>query len=800
MIKNYFATTLRSLIRQRTYLVINLAGLAVGIAAFIMIMIFVAHEKSFDQNITQRDRMYRVVEIQNVPGVGSQQAAVTMGPLAQELKNTFPQVKETVRIMPAFQFRSVRNGNKIFRESNMFFTDPSIIDMFSIRLLKGNPKTAIREPHTILLSKKIAEKYFGTVDRAYNSILMLDNVPYKVDAIMEDQPDECHLRFDILASMSSVEGTPDFKWMKEWGSNSMITYVLLDNKEHKKEVEAGLPAFIKAKIFAEEDAWEEMEMYLQPVNDIYLRSQHIKFQMVSKSGDSRIVLVFIVIAILILLIACVNYINISLARSVKRAREVGIRKVLGADRMSLFYRYISESFIITLIAILFSIGLLELLLPGLNNILGTSFVLDFTAPVFIGGLLALLIVISLISGAYPALYLSRFQPITVLKGDLRVQGKSGYLSKILMVFQFACSIGLIFSILMINDQIRFIQNKDLGIDYANSVFVYFGQDDYKKLDVVKSTLLENPAIRKVSGSSYYNGVSSSQALVYVDSAEKVQLAMRYGFVDEDFFDAMGVKIVQGRNFDKTIQSDSGYAVIFNQNAMDKLGWKDINGRRMHSSLSDDSTKMVEVIGVINDYNYFSLKSAIEPAAYYYIPQNFRGVTIKYSSQISREDIEGYIQSVWADLFPQTPVQLVFSEESVADNYKSDYKVRSLFVYFAIISLFLSCLGLYGLTALLIEQKTKTIGIRKVLGSPVYLIIYNLVKEYLILVLLSGVIAIPLAVMFMNRFLSDFPYHVSIRVFNILAAIMVVIIIAFMTVVVKAGKIAGSNALESLKYE
>lgn len=800
MIKNYFATTVRSLIRQKTYLFINLAGLAVGIAAYIMIMIFVAHEKSFDHNIIQRDRMFRVVEIQNVPGVGSQQAAVTMGPLAQELKNTFPQIKETVRILPAFQFRSVRNGNKIFRESNMFFADPSIIDMFSIRLIKGNPKTAIRDPHTILLSKKIAEKYFGTVDLAYNSVLMLDNVSYKVDAIMEDQPEECHLRFDILASMSSIEGTPDFAWMKEWTSNRMITYVLLDNKEHQKEVEAGFPKFIKTKIFTKEEVWEEMEMYLQPVNDIYLHSQHIKFQMVSQSGDSRIVMVFIVIAILILLIACVNYINISLARSVKRAREVGIRKVMGADRMSLFYRYISESFIITLMAILFSIALLELVLPGLNDILDTSFTLDFTNPVFIGGLLILLILISLISGAYPALYLSKFQPIRVLKGELRARGKSGHLSKTLMVFQFACSIGLIFSILVINDQMRFIQNRDLGIDYTNSVFVYFGQNDYKKLDVVKKTLLENPAIRKVAGSSYYNGVSGSQALVDVDSTQKVQLALRFGFVDEDFFDAMGVKIVQGRNFDKSIPTDSGYAVIFNQVAMDKLGWKDINGRKMYSSITEDSTSMVEVIGVINDYNYFSLKSIIEPAAYYYSPQNFRGVTIKYSSQIGREEIEGYIESVWTDLFPQTPVHMEFTEEAVANNYKSDYKVRSLFVYFAIISLFLSCLGLYGLTALLIEQKTKTIGILKVLGSPVYLIVFNLVKEYLILVLLSGVIAIPIAIIVMNRFLADFTYHVNISVFNVVAAVVVVIIIAFMTVVIKAHQIAGSNTLKALKYE
>ncbi|HLN54175.1 MAG TPA: ABC transporter permease [Lentimicrobium sp.] len=799
LVISYFTTSLRSLLRQKTYLIINLMGLAVGIAAYLMIMLYVTHEKGYDKQIEKRNNMVRVVEIQNEPGVGNQHVAITMGPLARELKNTFPQIRETVRIMPAYNINSVSYGSKLFRENNMLIADPEIIDMFSVKLIKGNPDKVLHDPHTMVISEDIAKKYFLTVENAINSTLMLNNNSYKVEGIMENQTHHTHIYFDMLISMSSIEGTPDFEWMNHWGSNSFVTYLLLDDPSSAETIEKELPRFIKEKIFSQNDGWEYLEMYLQPVNDIYLKSQHIKFQMVSTAGDSKTVLIFSVVAILILLIACINYINISLARSVKQAREVGMRKVLGADRKSLVYRFISESFAVTLIAILFAIGILELILPEINKVLGTTFKLDFGLPLFNIGLVLLLIVISLISGSYPAFYLSRYQPALVLKGGFTSSGRSGYLSKALIVFQFAISIGLIFSILMINDQIRYIQKKDLGIKYHNTLFVFFGQQDYKKLDILKQSLLENPAIVSVSGSSFMNGVSGSQGPIFIDDTSNTRLAVRYGFVDETFFSSMGIDIIEGRNFDPTIKSDSASAVILNEAAISKLGWDDINGKRLNS-LDDDSLIKPKVIGVIRDYHYYSLKTLIEPAAYFYIPENFRGVTIKYAGHMKRQEAETFIEKKWKEIYPKTPYQSVSSDDYLLDGYKTDLKIRTLFVYFAIISMFLSAIGLYGLTSLLIEQKTKIIGIKKVLGSPVYSIIFNLIKEYILLVGLSGVIAIPISILFIKRFLDAYPYRVEISIPNVAAALLLAVLIAFMTIVFKAGKTANSNPLEALKYE
>lgn len=800
LILSYLTTSFRNLLRQRTYLIINLAGLSVGIAAYMVIMLYVSHERTYDHHIELRENMFRVVEVQNEPGVGNQHVAITMGPLAKELKNTFPQIKETVRLMPAFNISSVQVGSKLFRETNMSYADPSVISMFSVKLLKGNPALVLKQPNSIILSEEIAKKYFLTTEKAFNSVIMLDDKPFRVEGIMEDQTRHSHLYFNMLISMASIENTTEFEWMKHWGSNSLITYVLLDDKSNAAEIEKGLPQFIKDKIFSQNEGWEFLEMYLQPVNEVYLKSQHIKFQMAASLGDSNTVTIFLIIAILVLLIACVNYINISLARSVKQAREVGMRKVLGADRMSLIYRFISESFIITLIAILFSVGILELVLPEINQMLGTEFSLDFREPLFNIGLVILLAVISLISGAYPAFYLSRFQPVNVLKGGIATGGRQGYLSKGLVVFQFAISIGLIFSILMINDQIRFIQNKDLGIKYENSLFLFFGQGDYKKLEILKQELSKNPAIKSVAGSSFMNGVSGSQGPIFIDDTANTRLAVRFGFVDEDFFKSMNVELVAGRNFDPTIHSDSAGAVILNQSAMRELGWTDFNGKKLGASADGDSLFKPKVIGVIKDYHYYSLKTLIEPAAYFYIPERFRGVTVKYSSQLSRQQIESQIDKVWKELFPKTPFQSVSSDQFLYDSYKSDFKTRTLFVYFAIISMFLSCLGLYGLTSLLIEQKTKIIGIKKVLGSSVYSIIMDLIKDYIMLVTLAGIIAIPISIIFIQRFLEDFPYRVNISIPNILIAIISAIIIAFITVIFKAGKTANSNPLEALKYE
>mgnify|MGYP000865124223 FL=1 len=404
-----------------------------------------------------------------------------------------------------------------------------------------------------------------------------------------------HFFFDMLSPIATAEALPEFEWMKRWGNNSLVTYVELDSPDSESAVNEGFKAFLDRHVFIEKDSWQYLEMYLQPVKEVYLKSGHIKFQSMSAMGDARMVTIFIVVSLLILLIACVNFINIAIARSVKRSREVGMRKVLGAGRGSLITQFISESAIITLISLLLALGIVELVLPELNKLLGTSFSIDFTGnPVFNIGLLLIFIFISLTSGYYPAFYLSRLQPVAVLKGVSTYRGKrGGLLSKVLVVFQFVISIGLIMAVYVIHNQVSFVRNKDIGINYQNVLYVGFGDKGYEKLQVVKSELMQNPDIRKVAGCSFLNGVAGSQGPVFFNDSAKSKLYVRFGFVDEDFFDAMGIKLADGRNFDDTHSGDINRALVVNEATLRAMGWDNaLQQSIMYPQASDSSGKEI----------------------------------------------------------------------------------------------------------------------------------------------------------------------------------------------------------------
>lgn len=803
MISNYLTTALRNLLRQKSYTLINLAGLSVGIASFLLIALYVQHESGFDKHLSKRDNLFRVVEIQNEPGVGEQHVAITMGPLAESLKTDYPQVIDAVRFMPGFDIQVVNYGDKFFMEKSLYYVDPSVINMFDVRFLEGDPKTALNEPMSVVLSEKTAVKYFGSIHNVTGKSMKLGKRSFLITGIMEEQPQNTHMFFNILVSVSSVENLPDFEWMKGWGSNSLITYIQLDSPSSKESIEKAFPDFIKKHVFSQNEGWEFLEMYLQPMNEVYLKSQHIKFQSVSASGDINLVIAFSVIAILILLVACVNYINISIARSVKRSREVGIRKVLGANRLSLIYQFISESFLLTLLATVIAVGMVELALPEMNKLLSTDFRLDFRENyLFNAGLFTLLIVISLASGSYPAFYLSRLQPVHILKGGKSAKGSSSsYLSKGLVVFQFIISVGLMFALLVIHDQVDFMQKKDLGISYRDAVFLPFGDDESgEHFEPLKDELLKNPDVKSVSGSSFINGVSGSQGPVFVDDSAKTKLTVRFGYVDYDFFEAMGVSFAAGRNFDRKIASDKGSAVIINQAAARKLGWDNPLGKKFKPIMGADTTTKTEVIGVINDYHYYSMRSLIEPAVYIMAPDRFRGLVIGYYSRADQQKVLKFIEDKWRSYFPGTPFQPVLASEYAAGSYKNDQKLFSLFVYFTIISGLLSVLGLFGLTSLLIEQKTKIIGIRRVLGGPVWKITARLIRDYMVLVLLAGLISLPVTYYVLDKQLAQFAYRIQISAFHMILSVVLLSFIAFLTIVFKAYRAASANPVEALKYE
>lgn len=802
MFLNYLKIAFRSLQRQKYYTIINLVGLSIGIAAFLMISLYIQHELAFDNHISKRERIFRVVEIQNEPGVGEQHVAITMGPLAKAMKEDFPEVVNTVRLMSAWNYSVVNYEEKYFKEENLFYADPSIIDIFDVQIVSGNPSQVLADPSSVLISEKTAIKYFGKVEDATGKVLLLDNTSFRVSGIMKDQPKTSHLYFDMLIPFRAAEVLPNFEWLKGWGANSLVTYVELDRAVSAEKINKGFEAFLQRHVFSEKVTWQYLEMYLQPMPEIYLKSGHVKFQIVSERGDSGMVNIFIIISILILLVACVNFINIAIARSFKRSREVGMRKVLGAGRQGLIVQFISESAIITLAALLIALGIVELLLPELNKFLGTEFSIQFlTNPIFNVGLLLLFVVMSFISGYYPAFYLSHLQPIDVLKGNASASGKgTGILSRVLVVFQFVISIGLIFAVLVIRDQVNFIKNKDLGIHYGDVFYVGFGDKGHEKLEVIKSALLQNTSVKSVAGCSFLNGVAGNQGPVFVSDSAKTKLLVRFGFVDEDFFSTMDIKFADGRNFDGKIPSDINRACIINQAAAEALGWDNAIGKTFEYPVAADSSGKMEVIGVIDDYHYYSLRSQVEPALWGWLPESFHGVVVKMVAGTDREKLISYIGSTWKDIFPGLPVDVIDAIAHNAESYKKDQNAFMLFFYFSLISLVLSCLGLFGLTSLILEQKTKSIGIRKVLGGEVWQITYFLTKNYILLILIAGAIALPLGYYILELQLIEFAYRINIGFWHMVLPVFIALLISFLTIAYRAYKAADTNPVEALKYE
>ncbi|MCF8235459.1 MAG: ABC transporter permease [Bacteroidales bacterium] len=801
MFWNYLKIAFRNLVRQKSYSLINIFGLTIGIAAFLMIMLYVQHELSYNSHIPNKDRLYRCVELQFPDGIDDQHVAVTMVPLGETLMENFPEITNFVRLWNLGEIPIGTRDGTILNQNFVSFTDTTVFELFGVELIRGDEETALVEPRSIIFSEKTAKKFFGSVDSAMNQIVTLFGFEgFKVTGVMENPPVNTHYRYEVLISMSTAYDM--FDWFGGWESNMLDTYVQLsENADHRELSKKFKPFLLEYREISEEEQESFFDLYLQPVDVIHLKSGHIKFQVMNyRQGSAQSVLIFIIIAVLIVVIACVNYINIAIARSMKQAREVGMRKVLGASRSSLMYRFFGESFLLTVISIAFSLLLVEIFLPYFNDILRVDLQMDLAGNWMLNiGLLALLVLISLISGAYPAFYLSRFRPIKVLKGSLSDNDmKSGWLSKGLVVFQFVVSIALIFSIMALYKQINFLMNKDLGYNpdnvYAVSLHNNNDPDDLRQL---KEKLLQKPKITGVAAASYYNGVAGNQSTIQVIDSAETSIMMRFGYVDYDFLDMMGMQIVEGRNFDESYAMDSLEAVIVNRAAVETLGWE--NPLEQSFTPFYDTLHNRKVIGVVEDYHYYSLHSKIEPAVYIIYPEEFRQMMVRVNGEMNNEASE-YIEESWKEIFPGRPFEMHVVENLIQNSYRGEQRMMELFGYFAIISLIISSLGLYGLTTFIIQQKRKEIGIRKVLGSSSVQVILMLMIRFLKLVFIAGLIALPLAWYFMDDILAGFAYRAGISWYIFVIAMLVSLVIATITILYHATRAANSNPVDAISYE
>jgi putative ABC transport system permease protein len=794
MIKNYLRVAIRNLLRSRTYSFINIAGLAVGLAGFILISIFIKNELSYDAFNVKADRIYRVVEIQDFPGIGKQDVAVTMGPLAPALRNYFSQVQDAVRILPV-PSSTCKIGSTGFYEKSISFADPSIFNVFTFPLIEGDPKTALENPYSLVITQSIAGKYFGNADPVGKTIRLdfgLGPHDYAITGVMKDCPQNSHLYFEMLGSFKTLENSiPN---LRQWGDNWLATYVLLKKGIDYRSVNSSFPEFIDKNV--PKESWKDLWMYLQPLTDIHLHSGDIPYQTFNHNeGSISTIRIFSLIAVFILLIACINFTNLSTARSGKRTKEIGIRKVLGSTRKGLIGQYIGESVMVSVFALFAAMILAELALPYFKNIFGERIIFTYSdSPVFFIELLGIAILVGLAAGSYPAVFLSGFQPAATLKGTATPKDRSVLFRRVLVVLQFSIAVALIACTEIVSKQMNYIQDKNLGFNKEQVLYIPI-RSTYaqSKIPVLKEELMRNPDIVNVGAGSGLTGASGNEGTEVVAGTNgTVQLAMTRSFIDFDYIKTMQMQVVEGRDFSADIPSDSS-AVIINQAAVRKLGWKNPIGKQF------EGTPLKTVIGVVKDFNFNSLHSSIEPLIMEVMPSRFSYLLVRLKTKDARSAVSS-IGSTWDKVVQGESFDYSFLDQYFDDIYRNDQRTGQIFLFFSSIAILIACLGIFGLAAYTAEKRTKEIGIRKVIGASTGSIVGLLSGEFILLVLLAAVVATPVSYYFMNKWLETFAYHVSIDVVSFMLAGFAAIFIALVTTGFQAMKAATANPVEALRYE
>jgi putative ABC transport system permease protein len=795
MLKNYFKIAFRSLGRHKAFSFINIMGLAVGMSACFLIFLYVRFETSYDNFHTKADRIYRIVADVKTPSETIITQGITSAPIAINVKKDFPEVEDAVRL--SRDELLVHKGDVKFQEKNSVLADSTLFNVFDFPLVAGNKNTALREPMSIVLSQTAAKKYFGDTNPMGQQVQLTGAaINATITGIMKDIPENSQIKADMLVSMSSFkemygQATQD----SEWTNHGYYTYVLLKPHTDAKALEAKFPAFMEFHHGADAKKLQMQDyLSLEHLRDVYLKSKRDGFE----KGSINNVRIFSVIAVFILFIACINFINLTTARSAERAKEVGIRKVVGAARFQLARQFIVESIIICLIAFLLSLLLCSLLLPLFNLFAGKQISTGIlNHPLNIISLFFLSVAIGIIAGFYPSLVLSSFKPVTVLKGRFATGNSGLILRKSLVVFQFTISIILIVGTIVVYTQLNYMRNQDLGFNKEQTIVINTNYD--KNKDAFKQSLASIPGIISTSYSSSVPGGGHTSAYSEMQNKagdiQKTNLDLY--FVDFDYINQYQFKIVAGRAFSKDFKTDSTQAMVINESAARSLGYtspKDAVGRNFNQW-----GKKGKIIGVLKDFHYHSLQQNIQPLVMRYEPWALGLISIKVSSENLPSTIKA-IESKWNSVIPNRPFDYNFLDEFFDKQYRAEERFGNLFTNFAVLAIFISCLGLLGLASYSTIQRTKEIGVRKVLGASVSSIVNLLSVDFIKLVLIAFVIAAPIGWFGMNIWLRDFAYRTTITWWVFVAAGTSAIMIAFLTISFQAIKAAIANPVKSLRSE
>lgn len=793
MITNYFKIAFRNLWRHKWFSLINISGLAIGLTAGFLILLYVGFEMSYDTFHTKGDRIYRVVADIKTPSEVIQ-GNITSWPVAPNLEAEFPEIESAVRIIEMGAL--VRRGELKFNEEEVIAVDSDFFTIFDFKLVNGNAETALKKPFTAVISKPVAQKYFGDKNPVGETFQIFEEGhSIEVTGVMEDIPVNSQIQGQIVLSMVTFSQKLYEGVDNQWGNYSPVTYILVSPNTDPKQLEAKFPAFLEERAGT---IMRESQMFvtlsLEPFKEVYLHSTKGG----SVQGSINNVYIFGMVAIFILGIACINFVNLTTARSVERAKEVGIRKVVGAQKSHLASQFIGESVIICLLAAILTVGLVALILPYFNQMAGKTVAENiFSEPFNLLMLFAVAIGLGLISGIYPALVLSSFLPVSVLKGKFSAGSRGVILRKGLVISQFTISIILIIGTLVIYNQMRFMRTTDLGFDKEQ--IVVLKPNGNPAQDALQQSIHKIPEVKASSFGSSVPGGNNSSAYSEIENKNgDFQIAnLNVFFVDHDYIPMFDIELVAGRSFSRNFASDTTQAMVLNESAVKLLGYssaREAIGRRFRQWGREG-----EIIGVVSDFHINSLQEKIEPLTMRIEPDRTSLLTLKIDSRNVAATISS-IEQEWNKFLPQQPFDYYFLDEFFDRQYRSEQRFGALFFNFAILAIFISCLGLLGLASYSTLQRRREIGIRKIVGASVSGIVNLLSIQFLKLIFIAFIIASPIAWFLMNKWLQDFAYKIVIDWWVFAVAGACAILIALFTISFQAIKAAMANPVKSLRTE
>ncbi len=805
MLRNFLKIAARNFVKHKLYSLINVFGLGVGITCGILILAYVGYEFSYDGYHKDADRIYRIASKRTSLGTENEFATVP-APTGPTMVADFPEVVDAVRFSPTVR-RAFSTGDRVFFQDGVFYADRSVFGVFSFELVKGDPDTALEAPFTMVMTEETARKYFGDEDPLGRTVRWDNRFDYRVTGIVKAPPPNSHFTFTVLASFSTfIQYDPR---IGDWGGGAFVTYIELGEKADPRALEGKLDGFTARYLDPlVKDTGVALSLYLQPLGSIHLRSR-LQGEL-GANGDIRIVGALAAVAVVILLLACVNFMNLATARSAGRAREVGMRKILGAGRRSLALQFLGESYVTSLFAFAVAVLAARLLLPFFNGLAGRAIPASFLgSPTVAGGLAAVFLFVGLVAGSYPALFLSSFEPISVIRGQFSRGAKGARFRSALVVFQFAVTGVLAVATLVILSQMKYLRSKDLGFDKTDRLVLAVQNEEVRRgLEAFKTEVLRIPGVASAGGSSMVPGEMYLFNLSTFPEGHPRDQALRMDafFIDDGFVGTFGIVVVKGRAFSRESLTDRAEGIMINETAARRLQWDDPLGKtiEIQAPFSNEIVKK-KVIGVFRDIHQRSLYAAIEPTLVEYvgtegpIENRARRLTLK----LETEDVPGVaarIEAEWKKMFPGFPYDAFFLGGFYDGRHTAEARLGAIFKAFSVVAVLIGFVGLFGLASFASEQRTKEIGIRKVLGSSAGSIVVLLCREFVLLVGLANVLAWPIAYFAARNWLRDFPYAVGVKTAPFLLTAVLTLVIASLSVGARAFAAARANPVESLRYE